>query len=475
MMLAHRQKNLLAWLVVLGAATALATSGCTQRADTSDVTTLSSLTRAAVPGDDAPQLAHLGDFRVGVRSLSFTYENQPGVALTGYVTGNAPVEDRHLRVDVLYPADVAPGTAANAVYTGAYETGLTEVEGLPETFEVAGIAVRDASPVEGQRFPLIVVSHGFASSPAVFSALAENLVSKGYVVASIDHDDRTREGETPIHTFARVMLNRSLDQRRILDEMLNLATHEDSDLGSVIDVESIGLMGFSMGAYGVLNHAGAGYNPDGEAYGFVPGDLLLSQTEGEAAYDSLPTEHIDAIATFAPWGAQPSANMWTDSALADITAPMMVFGGSQDDVSNFDEGIQRIFDKASGSERYLVVFQNALHNLVQVPAPPSAYLDVVPWATFEEPVWRRERLLAVGAHFVTAFFDVYLKGDADKLQYLHLPTVRSNDAHWEQPFATDYSDRYADGADGSETYWRGFKRRQAIGLELHRLEAGESQ
>ena len=51
------------------------------------------------------------------------------------------------------------------------------------------MAVRDAKPVSGESFPLVIVSHGFFNTPGVLSGLTENLVTKGYVVAAIDHVD----------------------------------------------------------------------------------------------------------------------------------------------------------------------------------------------------------------------------------------------------------------------------------------------
>ncbi len=447
-------------------------TGCTRDAETSDATTLSSFSFAPVPGDDAPELAQLGDYRVGVVTREFTYVDQNDIALTAFIAGDAPKSDRRLSVDILYPAQLSANDEPDAIYPGNYQTGLTNVEGLPKTFQIKGLAVRDAAPVVNAKFPLVIVSHGLFNTPGVLSGLTENLVTKGYVVAAIDHIDDDPESATPIHNFARVMLNRSLDQQRILTEMLALA-RAGTSIGNLIDTDAIGIMGFSMGGYGVLNHAGAGYNPDGKAYGWVPGDVLKSQSEGDPAFQAKSREHIDAVIAFAPWGGQPEAGMFTDTALANISAPLMVLGGSEDDISNFNEGIKRIFDKTIGADRHLVVFQNALHNIVQVPAPPAAHLDVVPWQTFEDPTWRREKLLSVGAHFMTAFFDLHLKGDASKRAYFALPTTNSNEGTWEQPMLKDYSDQYADGSNGSSTYWKGFKRRQALGLELHSLTKGE--
>lgn len=448
-------------------------SGCTQRADTSEETTLNSLTTAAAPGDDAPILAQLGPHPVGVRTLSFSYPDHPQISLTNYLVGDPPLETRHLSVDILYPAEVSAEDASRASYAGFFATGLTEVQGLPESFEISGIAVRDAPAVQQQEFPLVILSHGFMNTPGVLSGISENLASKGYVVAAIDHGDAPREGDTLVHPFARAMLNRPVDQRRVLADILSLTKDPNWELGALIDTDHIGLIGFSMGGYGALNHLGAGLNPEGESYGMVPGDLLADLSEHNANYERQMHDSFDAAVLFAPWGAQPAAGMWTDNALAAIETPLLIFGGSQDDVSDFEGGITRIFEKTVGTDRYLMVFQNALHNLVQVPAPASAHLDVVPWQTFEDPVWRRERLIAVGNHFTTAFLDLYLKRDLSRAAYLDLPTTHSNDGEWEQPLTQDYSDYFADGSRDSERYWRGFKRRQAIGMELHHLGKGQ--
>ena len=120
--------------------------------ETSTPTTLSSLTYAAAPGDDAPELARLGPYRVGVKTLSFTYPDQPDIGEMNMLTRNAPIYDRTLEVDVIYPADVAADVESDAVYPGYYVTGPRDVQGLPTQFSIEGIAVRDATPLAGQKF-----------------------------------------------------------------------------------------------------------------------------------------------------------------------------------------------------------------------------------------------------------------------------------------------------------------------------------
>lgn len=120
------------------------------------------------------------------------------------------------------------------------------------------------------------------------------------------------------------------------------------------------------------------------------------------------------------------------------------------------------------------MFQNARHNLVQVAAPEAAFLDVSVWEQFEDPIWKKDRLLSVNQHFITAFLDQHLKADESRREYLDVPTKLSNDGTWGQPVGQYYGDQYADGTNGSENYWKGFKRRQAVGLEMHYLPRGVS-
>jgi len=61
-----------------------------------------------------------------------------------------------------------------------------------------GRAVRDAAPAPaGGPFPPLIVSHGYPGNRFLLCHLAENLASKGYVVASIGHTDSTYDSQGP--------------------------------------------------------------------------------------------------------------------------------------------------------------------------------------------------------------------------------------------------------------------------------------
>ena len=69
-------------------------------------------------GVDAPELAHPGQFAVGIRRLTLIQKDQVDVLAFDPAKGTAPRRDRVLAVDLWYPATPKPG-AAPVVYQAA--------------------------------------------------------------------------------------------------------------------------------------------------------------------------------------------------------------------------------------------------------------------------------------------------------------------------------------------------------------------
>src|ERR1700753_121161 len=108
--------------------------------------------RAAGPpsefGVDAPELAHLGRFAVGVRTLALIDRKQEDVLDYDIGTHQFPRINRPLTVDLWYPARVAAG-AARETYIASLPS---QPPAPPARFSVPGIAVRDAQPA-GTGYP----------------------------------------------------------------------------------------------------------------------------------------------------------------------------------------------------------------------------------------------------------------------------------------------------------------------------------
>src|SRR5579862_3332066 len=197
----------------------------------------------SVPGADAPELAHRGSYAVGVRTLDIVNPGQVDILHFNADTGKAPLYDRPLKIEVWYPAVIPAGREERTVYESAMPGSPDRLPpGVPKSFQIAGKALRDAPPAVGERFPLVVVSHGYPGSRTFLTYLTENLASKGYVVAAIDHTDSVF-GE--VRAFSSTLLNRSRDQ------LFTIAAMEQVPfLRGILDVSRVAIVGYSMGGYG---------------------------------------------------------------------------------------------------------------------------------------------------------------------------------------------------------------------------------
>ena len=240
------------------------------------------------PSMDAPELAKLGSFGVGVKTMVLVDRDQVDLFAFDAKTGTAPKRDRKLTVDVWYPARPAPD-ASPETYSASMDS---EPPAPPAAFQVPGLAVRDA-PAEAGRFPLVIVAHGYGNVTVAMSWLTENLASKGYVVAAIRHDD---------HYFDPLGLPTAL-LRRPLD-IAFVARELQGAFGSAANVDPArtALIGYSMGGYGVLTAGGGVLEPDGPMAGVVPGGILAPYTRDGASSASMRAPSIKAVVAMAPAG-----------------------------------------------------------------------------------------------------------------------------------------------------------------------------
>jgi len=401
----------------------------------------------SVPPVDAPELAAWGGYEIGVRTVELAHEDQPNVLAFDKETGETPLYDRPLTVEVWYPTGpVADGEPPKIEYQSSLPRG-------GGTFVTHGRAVRDAEPLVGTKpYPLVLVSHGYPGTRHFLSYLSENLASKGYVVAAIDHTDSVFGAAGP---FQSTLVNRTKDQLFVIDEVGKM------DLPA--DTANVAIVGYSMGGYGAMTSVGAGYSAEGTAARMVPGGAMTPLTTGDPAFDAVDRSAIKAVVAIAPWGMQTPHRNWSAEGLARIEKPLLFIVGDHDDISGYEDGVKKLFEGSVNAERWMLVFQNARHNVGGNPAPPEAGDKFQTFESFDEPVWRKDRITAINQHFVTAFLDFHLKGDSEKREYLEPSTKLSNDGLWPLPPGQSAGDSYSAG----ENYWKGFQRRWALGLELH--------
>jgi predicted dienelactone hydrolase len=409
---------------------------------------------------DAPELAPYGAAEIGVRTIDLVNKDQ--IDIVKVEAGkDHPRYDRPLKVEVWYPAELSP-SAQPRTYEGVIlRDGETKVT-------LYGKALRDAEPKAAENpYPLVIISHGYPGNRFLLSHLAENLASKGYVVASIDHKDSTYDDQGK---FGSTLVNRPLDQKFVLNEIERLAAEDDNFLKGIVDADKAAIVGYSMGGYGAVISAGAGVTETAVGYEWgAPDKTLAVNQAGSETHNALPDERVKAIVAFAPWGME--RGFWDEDGLAKIQKPIFYVAGSVDDVSGYENGVKKIYEGTINADTYLLTFENANHNAAApMPAPAESWAksEKLGWAPFDhyaDPVWDTIRMNNIAQHFVTAFLGKYLKEDEAMEAYLDVVPEAANGV-------------YAANEDGTfkpeHTYWKGFPDRTAKGLTLSHRMAGSN-
>lgn len=365
----------------------------------------------------APELAAYGRYAIGVRTLSATDRNRIDIVHTrdGGPTARA---DRRFTLEIWYPASLAPGQRPGGDYTV-----VTRDPSVTATLH--GKAVRDAAPLASDgAFPLVIVSHGYPGNRFLLSHLTENLASKGFVVVAIDHPESTYDDQ---QAFASTLYNRPFDQLFVLNEMARLADRSSgSFIAGLVDVSRTGLVGYSMGGYGLLNVIGAGYSDASVAANGAPPNHLLQDRAASNPEMRKPVDpRIRAAIAVAPWGMQ--TGFWDAGGLAGIHTPVLFVAGSADAVAGYEGGTKAVFEGAVNADRYLLTFMNANHNAgAPIPAPAETYayserLKSAPFVHYADAVWDSVRMNNILDHFATAYFNLHLKQQAEMASYLVAP------------------------------------------------------
>lgn len=399
------------------------------------------------------------------RSAEMPALSGPGPQAIGTDYRELTAGDRRIGVRVWFPAEKSASTdaaAPKAVYRHRRALPGQQVLDVEEN----GLALSEARPLAGVRFPLVLMSHGYGGWSEHMSRLGETLASRGYVVASVDHRDQPfTDARSFALSFGAVLIHRARDQQRVLTALLERSLF-DPAVTAQIEPDAIGLLGFSMGGYGTLVTAGVALDRDAPAYAQFPAPARALLPDPDPAL----AKRIKAVVALAPWGAQPGAMAWNDAALAGLRAPLLLIDGDRDDVVDFERGVKRLFGATTGTERHLLVYRGAAHNIAGNPVPLPADADFQTIEFLTDPVWRKDRMEAINEHFISAFLDLHLKGDADKRRYLDVPTPIADDGQWPSAFGQQWGGTRA--GDAQPGYWRGFQRRWARGLELHHKAAG---
>jgi len=128
------------------------------------------------------------------------------------------------------------------------------------------------SPVATGPHPVVVLEHGFTGTYTDYTYLAEDLASRGYVVAAVDHTHEATAVEFPDGRLEKSVFGSHLtkytrsdagslglavavrldDLRFVLNEMARLNAAPDGDLSGRLDLTRIALVGHSLGGLATI-------------------------------------------------------------------------------------------------------------------------------------------------------------------------------------------------------------------------------
>lgn len=388
-----------------------------------------------------PEFSHNGSYPVGVKTIDVT--NHSSLNLTDFTS----TFDRKLTLEVWYPA-------ASQINDKAIYKGVTR---LHKPFEMSGFAHRDEKPTLEGQFPLVVLSHGYTGYRTIMYYLGEHLASHGYIVIGIDHTDSTNAEidikKAPTAGFVSTLINRARDQQFVLES----AAVNEFFLSHIIDTDNASVIGYSMGGYGAINTVGGCYDAKAE-------NLMLIGFPEQAANSLLPLfnfcnagkeqtdERWKAMIAFAPWGQEH--NLHQAESLKNINVPTLYVSGDEDDVSGFEQGVKKLFEQTSKQDNYLLVYENARHNIAPHPAPKVAFEDDDIGHYFE-PAWNSEQLNRINEHMSLVFLNCYVKKQTKQCEYL--------------PKKLNATQKKQAGGK-LEAPWPGFKDRWATGVQFRRAQ-----
>lgn len=289
----------------------------------------------------------------------------------------------------------------------------------------------DSTRLESEKVPLIVVSNGLGARRDRFDDLANYLASYGFAVAIPDHpgSDRQRlldfyNGLQRENFEADEFIDRPLDISFLLDELEKRnATESDASL----DLQRVGLFGYSFGGTTALSLAGAEIDlnhleRDCETQPATINISLLYQCRALAASRTstqLRDERIQAIYVFVPFGK----SLFGPDGMAQVETPIMWEATNQDILTPLVIEQLPAFDWLTGSDRYLAVANGLPHARLT--------LDVINRLSNQNLIWEDIKPITQTYHNVLSliFFKAYIAQEDRYRPYLQ--------ASYIQEFAND--------------------------------------
>ena len=320
-----------------------------------------------------------GSYPVGVRTLVLVDKSRED----GYSGG-----PRTLVTEIWYPAADSARSGKKTTFSeffgkhqeaagelvGHFGGKLSEVEERFRCFGIRGAALRAG------RFPLLVFSHGNGGIRHQNVFQVEHLASHGYIVVSADHTGNA--GVTPLPARAlpydrsgrgRSARDRPVDVSFLITELLRLGARADGWLENRLDPDRIGILGHSFGGFTVCKVA----ETDRRVKAILPMTVAYGRK---------------------------------------TSVPMLLMLGERDrTMGSAGNAVARMYYKACSGPKHLVSLKRGGHfSFTDMDAISPGFGDGVSGEEFL-PISRAKRVVKA---YTLAFFDHYLRGDAESGRYL---------------------------------------------------------
>jgi len=295
----------------------------------------------AEPGDESPPAP--------------TAPDAPGPYAVGVTTISVESAGRTLPVEVWYPAR---GGGSPAEYV--LEIGVLELARFQSP-----LAARRGARLDrrGAPYPVVVFSHGNGGLRLQSVYLTEYLATHGFVVAAPDHVGNTfaeMVNSANAIEAAEAAKLRPGDVSRSLDAVLSASADPGGALDGAADPEHVGVAGHSFGGFTALRIAGASIDAAAVSADCAQnGGLVCDGWDAAELPVSALDSRFSAALAQAPGGAQ-AMTAGGHHGFADVVMPVMIQGGTTDQITPFDVEQQAPFDELP-SPAELVAIEGAGH------------------------------------------------------------------------------------------------------------------
>ncbi|MEA5419011.1 alpha/beta fold hydrolase [Spirulina sp. CCNP1310] len=263
--------------------------------------------------------------------------------------------------------------------------------------------------------PVLVISHGLGSNRQTFAYLAEHLVSYGFAVVVPEHPGSNAAQLMALATgLAREitppqeLVDRPLDIQFILDQL-------EGEYGDRLNLQRVGIVGQSFGAYTALALAGAEINGSGldqvcpnALFALNLSLVLQCGALRISAVPPLRDERIQAVIAINPLMSQ----IFAPAQLGELEIPVMIVTASADTVTPALEEQIIPFTTLKMSDRYLVLLQRGTHFSTLGATDDDA--DLPPAVLGPDP----QIAQAYTRSLSLAFFGAYIANQPDYQNYL---------------------------------------------------------